>query len=167
MTSLVAISNDDDIKNLADLAHTIWNEYFPPIIGQAQVDYMVEKFQSEAAISKQLQDEYEYYFICDGEKRIGYTGLVPNPEEAALQISKFYLLKDARGKGHGREVITQIRKLAESRGMTRLYLTVNKYNSAAITAYKKLGFTISGAMVMDIEGGFKMDDYAMELTITY
>ena len=45
MTSLVAISNDDDIKNLADLAHTIWNEYFPPIIGQAQVDYMVEKGQ--------------------------------------------------------------------------------------------------------------------------
>ena len=128
---------------------------------------MVEKFQSEAAISKQLQDEYEYFFIYDGDKRIGYTGVVPNPEQAALQISKFYLLKDARGRGHGREVISQITKLAESRGMARLYLTVNKYNSAAISAYKKLGFTISGAMVMDIEGGFKMDDYAMELTITY
>ncbi|NNE39235.1 MAG: GNAT family N-acetyltransferase [Gammaproteobacteria bacterium] len=166
MTSILGITNEDDIKDLANLARIIWNEYFPPIIGQLQVDYMVEKFQSEAAITNQLQEGYEYFFICDGNERVGYTGLVPNPDKGALQISKFYLLKDARGKGHGREVITQISDMAVSSGIDQLYLTVNKYNEGAISAYKKLGFRISGDMVLDIDGGFKMDDYEMTMLLT-
>ena len=139
MTSLQNISHEQDIKQLANIAHTIWNEYFPSIIGHAQVDYMVEKFQSQSAITKQLQQGHEYFFICDGDQRVGYIGLVANSNKDALQISKFYLLKDIRGKGHGKAIIDQIRDMAKTKGFSQLYLTVNKYNEAAISVYKKLG----------------------------
>jgi GNAT superfamily N-acetyltransferase len=164
--SLLKVENSNDIISLSVMAHTIWNEYFPPIIGQEQVDYMVEKFQSESALIRQLQEGYEYYFICNGDKTVGYTGVVPKPEISALQISKLYLLKDARGKGHGRDTVAEICELARSKGFTQLYLTVNKYNDGTIAAYKHMGFSIKDEIVMDIEGGFVMDDYEMEKSIT-
>lgn len=34
---------DSQVREIADLAKIIWNEHFTPIIGQKQVDYMVEK----------------------------------------------------------------------------------------------------------------------------
>lgn len=40
----------DEIKELAQLAGEIWHEYWPCILTEAQINYMVEKFQSEKAI---------------------------------------------------------------------------------------------------------------------
>lgn len=34
-------------KRIADLAKTIWNQHYVNIIGQQQVDYMLEEFQSD------------------------------------------------------------------------------------------------------------------------
>ncbi len=166
MTKLHPITSVDDVHRLALMAHEIWNEFFPSIIGQAQVDYMVETFQSEKALTAQLNEGYTYFFICDDEARIGYIGLVPRPDKNALQISKFYLFKDARAKGHGRSVINEVHKIAASNGVDCLYLTVNKYNDETITAYQKMGFTRSGDIIMDIEGGFIMDDYEMTMTVS-
>ena len=127
---------------------------------------MVEKFQSEKALTAQLNEGYTYFFICDDEDKVGYIGLVPRPDKNALQISKFYLYKAARGKGHGGSVIKEVQKIAVSNRVNCLYLTVNKYNEGTISAYQKMGFTLSGDIVMDIEGGFKMDDYEMILNVT-
>jgi len=46
------VSTEAQIETVARLAHEIWNQHFVPIIGKAQVDYMVEKFQSKRAISQ-------------------------------------------------------------------------------------------------------------------
>ena len=40
------VERDEEVEALAHMAYHIWNEYWPAIIGQAQTDYMVEKFQS-------------------------------------------------------------------------------------------------------------------------
>jgi ribosomal protein S18 acetylase RimI-like enzyme len=47
-------------------------------------------------------------------------------------------------------------------GADRLMLTVNKRNSKAIAAYQRNGFAIMDSVVVDIGGGFVMDDYVME-----
>jgi ribosomal protein S18 acetylase RimI-like enzyme len=54
-----------------------------------------------------------------------------------------------------------IEQLARDRGLKLLWLTVNKGNPA-VNAYKRLGFRIVAAVVMDIGGGFVMDDFRME-----
>jgi len=165
MTKLQPVSSVDDVHRLALMAHAIWNEFFPSIIGQAQVDYMVEKFQSEKALTAQLNEGYTYFFICDDGEKIGYIGLVPRPDKNAIQISKFYLFKDARAKGHGGSVIKEVQQIAASNGVDCLYLTVNKFNDETISAYQKMGFTLSDDIIMDIEGGFIMDDYEMIMTV--
>jgi len=42
-----------------------------------------------------------------------------------------------------------------------LWLTVNKDNADSIAFYRRVGFRIAGSSVMDIGGGFVMDDYRM------
>ena len=54
-----------------------------------------------------------------------------------------------------------IEQLARRRGLVLLWLTVNKGNPS-VNAYKRLGFQIAADLVMDIGGGFVMDDYRME-----
>jgi hypothetical protein len=51
--------------------------------------------------------------------------------------------------------------MACERGATHLWLTVNKGNPS-VRAYERLGFKIVDAMVVDIGGGYVMDDYKME-----
>ena len=58
----------DDRQRLAALADEIWHEYWPALIGDAQTDYMVEKFQSLNAFRTDIADNgYEYFFIMQHE----------------------------------------------------------------------------------------------------
>jgi GNAT superfamily N-acetyltransferase len=165
MAKLIPVETKDDVNGLANIARSIWNEYFPAIIGQAQVDYMVDKFQSAAAIQAQIADGYHYFLAVENGTVAGYVGIVPRPEMQAMQISKFYLVKDRRGKGLARGIVDDIAAMARAQACRRLYLTVNKYNASAILAYEKLGFTRTGELETDIGAGFIMDDYEMELTL--
>lgn len=62
------IKTAKDVENLATLASEIWHEYWPAIIGADQTDYMVEQFQSEEAIRRDIaENSYEYWFICAEE----------------------------------------------------------------------------------------------------
>ena len=152
---------------LADMAAVIWNEYWPPIIGQAQVDYMVENFQSLAAIERDVAEHaYEYWFIMaeeNGERRtVGYTGGHVEPETNRFFISKIYLLAAERGHGFASKTIRFYEQLCEERGLDAMYLTVNKYNELAIRAYLGKGFQTIDSVETDIGSGFIMDDYIMK-----
>ena len=50
------------VEALAEVANGIWHEYFTPLLGIEQVEYMVDKFQSVKGITSQLDSGYEYYF---------------------------------------------------------------------------------------------------------
>ena len=80
---------EEEIPVLAKLAAEIWREHYTPLLGPAQVAYMVDKFQSEAAIRRQLEQEhYRYYFFrCEGENA-GFTGIQPTDGGQKLYLSK-------------------------------------------------------------------------------
>lgn len=62
------VERDEEVEALAHMAHHIWNEYWPALIGQDQTDYMVEKFQSLNAFRTDIADNgYEYWFIMERE----------------------------------------------------------------------------------------------------
>jgi diamine N-acetyltransferase len=170
----VPVTTPQQLDAVAGLAHEIWYEYYVPLIGRAQVDYMVSTFQSSEAMAQQIREDYEYFLIQRGvvrhdpaegqDRSIGYCAVQPQPAESSLFISKLYLLRDARGAGTGRECMEFIEQLARRRGLTLLWLTVNKGNPA-VKAYERLGFRIAADLVMDIGAGFFMDDYRMEKSL--
>jgi GNAT superfamily N-acetyltransferase len=156
-----------DIAVIARLAHEIWNEHYVAIIGQAQVDYMVDKFQSTAAIDGQIRTGHEYFLLRSNDaaaKPLGYCGIRPEPAEQRMFLSKLYVLKGARGHGAGKAAVQFIEALCKARGFARLSLTVNKFNPA-LDIYRHLGFATVESIVSDIGGGYVMDDYRMEKSL--
>ncbi len=157
---------DEQIRQIARLAEEIWNQHFVPIIGQAQVDYMVEKFQSYPALCEQIREEgYEYYQIRVDDVLVGYTGVHPEPDTKRLFLSKLYVHQDFRGSHIATRALQFLIQLCKDRGLTEIYLTCNKHNTNTLQIYEHLGFTYTRNLVTDIGGGFVMDDYEMTYKI--
>ncbi|HSQ41410.1 MAG TPA: GNAT family N-acetyltransferase [Fibrobacteraceae bacterium] len=161
---ILPAADDTDLAPLTALASEIWWEHFPPIIGEAQVRYMVDRFQSATAMRDQMIHGYEYYFLENGHAaRCGY--FCCKNDQDRLFLSKLYVHKDFRKQGHARAAIQYMSRLAQERNLRAIHLTVNKNNAASIAAYQKLGFQQTGSVTTPIGEGFVMDDYTMELQI--
>jgi GNAT superfamily N-acetyltransferase len=160
--NIIIAHSDSEIASIAALASEIWWEHFTPIIGQAQVNYMLEQFQSPPSIRKQIDSGHLYFLAQQKNRSIGYAGLIPDNEKHTAQLSKFYLLQQMRGQGLGRELMHYIETLCQNRQITRIWLTVNRHNAAPIAAYKKMGFIRTDQIIQDIGAGYVMDDFIME-----
>ena len=160
--NIVTARSENEIHELASLAAEIWHEHFTPIIGLEQVEYMLEKFQSAAAIRQQIDSGAIYLMAHEKEANIGYACLIPDISTRSAQLSKLYLLYSVRGRGLGRELLANIESLCLKMDIERLWLTVNRHNSGPISAYQKMGFSKTDEVVMDIGGGYVMDDFIME-----
>jgi len=158
-----AVATPPQFKEVEALAFPIWREHYTPIIGAAQVEYMLEKFQSAQAVEKQVREGALYFLIQVPEgENTGFLSVVPRPGE--LFLSKLYVLKTHRGKGYARQALEFIQGLAKERGLQRITLTVHKQNPS-VKAYQAMGFRILEPVVTDIGNGFVMDDYRMGLNL--
>lgn len=159
--TFVPVKTPEDIARLAALAEPIWREHFTPILPDGQVDYMLEKFQSVPAMTRQLAEEgYRYFFLTLDGRPIGYTGI--KSEGGKLFLSKLYLQKDHRGKGYATEAFAFLEALCRAESLSAIWLTVNRFNLDTIAVYKKKGFVTVREQAADIGGGYVMDDYIME-----
>ena len=158
---IIAVNDLALVKKTAELAKEIWNEHFVPMIGQAQVDYMLDQFQSIPAISDQIEHGYRYFLVNENKQLAGYFAVLVKESEGELFLSKFYLKSSHRGKGLGRKMFEFIEKLALKEQLCTITLTTNKKNFKTIEIYKKLGFQVTNSPVTDIGQGFVMDDYRM------
>lgn len=163
-TTIYPAKTDSEIHEIAILANEIWHQHFIPIIGEAQVDYMLEKFQSYPAIKSQIEtDGYEYFQIYSGHTMVGYTGV--HQEDGALFLSKLYIKKEFRGQHLATKTLEYLIGLCNERELKKIWLTCNKYNANTLAVYDHLGFSITDEQVADIGNGFVMDDYILTYAI--
>lgn len=164
MTISIFQASEKDVPLLVSLASDIWKEHYTSLIGEAQVSYMIRKFQSEHIFHQQITSaEYTYYIICYDEKPVGYFGITP--EDDCIFLSKLYVQKEYRRKGLAKEALKIITDTAQSLHLSKIRLTVNKRNANSIQAYLHLGFIKTADIVTDIGNGFFMDDYIMEYSL--
>lgn len=163
---LKSIETPESILEVSQLARQIWEEHFTPILGKAQVEYMLQRYQSPEAITKAIEKEgYRYYFILTPQKEIaGYCGLLR--QSPTLFLSKLYIQKAFRGQGLAVKVIETLCSLAQKEGLSTIRLHCNRFNKNTLDIYNHLGFQILSAKKGDIGGGFFTDDYILEKTLT-
>jgi ribosomal protein S18 acetylase RimI-like enzyme len=142
------------------LGKEIWEEHYTPIIGVEQVEYMLNKFQSEAAIENQIKEGYQYSTVYFDGVPVGYLSIIQ--KENSLFLSKIYVLSSERGKGIGKFILNFIEQKAIRLKRSSISLTVNINNTNSIKAYEKMGFVKIGELVADIGNGFVMDDFLFE-----
>lgn len=156
--SIALVKSKAEIEEVAKLAAQIWKEHYTDLIGESQVTYMLDKFQSVKAITDQRKHGAAYFTIND-KGIVGYFSIIKEAE--FLFISKFYLLKDHRRHGYGKEMMRFIEDYADKTGLKKLRLTVNKGNEGSILAYNKMGFVKSKEVVFNIGECYFMDDFEM------
>ncbi|MGN0261443.1 MAG: GNAT family N-acetyltransferase [Eggerthellaceae bacterium] len=183
MLEFAQVKTSDDLEYLAKIAREIWMDYWPPIIGREQTEYMIDKFHSVEAMTTDIEEHGYRFWLLRNEQGecVGYTGgaaeiVSGNPQEDAaiihnqvvhnrwkrrFFISKVYLFTEQRGKHYSSEVLAFYRKLCEQEGLDAMYLTVNVNNKLGIRAYEGNGFTIVDKHASPIGKGFVMDDYIM------
>jgi diamine N-acetyltransferase len=151
------------IIGVQKLANQIWNECYPAIITQEQVDYMLETLQTAKAILQQIQEGYIYFLLIEDEKNIGYMSM--KEMQNSLFLSKLYIHKDARQQGRAKGAILFLKDYAKKAGLSSIFLTVNKHNEIAIKTYENFSFIRTGSLIQNIGNGFIMDDFRYELPL--
>ncbi|MBT3320434.1 MAG: GNAT family N-acetyltransferase [Clostridia bacterium] len=147
-----------DAAVIETLAEQVWAQHYTPIIGKAQVDYMLAKFQSERAIKADIETGYIYTIAYLDDVACGYSAV---KIDRGVFLSKFYVLQRERGKGIGKTLMDNIIAIAGQHKRPRIWLTCNKHNPS-LSVYKKMNFIIIDEVVTDIGGGYVMDDYVLE-----
>ncbi len=158
----LTLSDESRIREMSEMATEIVKEHYDPIIGEAQNDYMIGRFQTTGAIRSQLEQGYQYYFVSEGGRRVGFLAFYP--KERCMYLSKLYLYKDERGKGYSRKMLDFVVQAARRHGSPAVELNVNRNNSA-VRVYEKLGMKAVRCEKIDIGGGFFMDDYVFRLEV--
>lgn len=158
-------TTDEQLTALADLANVIWHEYFPCIISDGQIDYMVEKFQSFEAMKNQIAEKgYHYFAVVLDEVPVGYYAVAKQPD-GSLYLSKLYLRADMRRKGLCSMMFREVKRYARREGTQLIWLTVNRGNTHAIEVYKHFGMRLLREEKFDIGGGYFMDDHVYGIMV--
>ena len=151
---------------LSSLAREIWHAHYPPIIGLAQTEYMLDQRYAPDTIREELASGKVWWDTLRIDREIvGFASSFPAEEPDAVKLDKLYVKPERQRQGYGRMLIDHVAARARSRGFRRVILAVNKHNSNAIAAYCKHRFEVVDAVVKDIGGGFVMDDYVMALDL--
>lgn len=152
------ISTDAELKELSLLAHRIWNDHYPSIIGQKQVDYMLERMYSIESLKEQIYNK-DNVFVCAfyRDEMVGFISYSKTGEFDYI-IHKLYVNTKIQRKGIGRELFNHV---FENIKYKTVRLTVNRQNFKAINFYFRMGFTIEEVKDIDIGNGFFMNDFVM------
>ncbi len=154
-----------DVRDVSILAETIWRHHYADIISSEQIGYMLAQRYQPELINKQLisSDIWWRKLILD-DGIIGFSCCMRTNKPDELKIDKLYIHCDHHRKGYGALLVADAIKIMQENNLQSLSLTVNKHNQTAISAYQHYGFEITGDSVVDIGGGFIMNDYLMNLT---
>ncbi len=103
-----------DIPLIQDLAQKSWRSHYPGIISHEQIDFMLDLMYSEEEITRQFNNpNYHYYLLGDAENFYGIMGFENHYEENTTKLHRIYITEEGKGKGLGKEALSQGFKVYE------------------------------------------------------
>jgi N-acetylglutamate synthase-like GNAT family acetyltransferase len=158
-------ASKNDIATIREIAHHTWPIAYGSYISKAQLDYMLDMMYSDNSLQDQINNGHQFYIAEHDNIAVGFAS-VSKEEDNACKLNKLYVLPSAQKTGAGKALLLKTIEYAISHEAGCLYLQVNKQNNAQ-HFYSKHGFTIREASILEIGGGYIMDDYIMELKLNY
>lgn len=154
---------ESDFDMLMALARDIWLERYVPIVGQAQVDYVLEMRFTTDHLRRYIGSSERWLDILSvQEEPVGYCSYALTDVPHEIKLEQLYLKPSLHGQGLGGLMVRHVIARAVALDRTVMMLHVNKKNHDAIAVYRKMGFTVREEARFDIGQGFVMDDYIME-----
>ncbi|MCF8450512.1 MAG: GNAT family N-acetyltransferase [Taibaiella sp.] len=161
----IITANTSHIPLIRNLTMQVWPQTYIPIVGEAQVDYMLDRFYTPDALLSQMT-KLQHSFI------IGYSDGVPvafasysEIEPAVYKLHKLYIVIAMQGKGIGRAMADHIVASVKKLGGSSLRLNVNIHNHPAMAFYNKYGFRHLLDEDIDIGSGYYMNDHVLQMDV--
>lgn len=149
----------EDIPLIRHLSAKIWKTHYTPIIGEQQVDYMLNlMYSAESLTTQMIKDHAVFWLAFLSDQPLGYLSF-SEKELGHYFLHKFYIDTTVHRKGIGSAFFSYL--INELYQPNSLRLTVNRKNMKAINFYFKSGFVIEEVKDFDIGSGFIMEDFVM------
>jgi ribosomal protein S18 acetylase RimI-like enzyme len=162
---LLKKAKESDLPIIQEIAKITWAPTYVPIIGQDQVDYMLDKMYSTAVLENQLLNGHQFLIAEQGSKDVGFVSYsLEDSTSMVYHLHKLYVLPETHGQGIGKFLINEVVNNVREAGGQYLRLNVNRNNKAK-DFYEKAGFIIKETVDIEIGNGFFMNDYIMEKAI--
>ncbi|HMR90109.1 MAG TPA: GNAT family N-acetyltransferase [Saprospiraceae bacterium] len=129
--------NKSDNESLASVIRNVFDEYDAPkhgtVFSDPTTDHLYELFEVDKSVL--------WVAALDGNI-VGCCGIYPTEglPNKCVELVKFYLQADARGKGIGRMLMEKSLESAREFGYIEVYLESLPHFSKAISMYEKQGF---------------------------
>ena len=164
MTTITEATKED-FETIRRIAHKAWPVAYGKILSKAQLDYMLEKMYSDAALLDNLNKGHHFMLAKENSVCLGFASIEHSYlNEKCTRLHKIYLLPETQGKGLGKMLLERIIALAKENQSDRISLNVNRFNKA-YAFYKKMGFEVVAEEDLAIGNGYLMEDYKMEKKI--
>jgi GNAT superfamily N-acetyltransferase len=158
----------ESIPIIQVLSNEIWKKVYPAIVPMGQIEYLLNVWHSEEALTEQMVVEGHQFVLIEWNKEtIGYASYVVKDKEDPyrFRLNKLYVQPEVHGKGIGKSIVQFVTNEIKPLGATVLELNVHKRNPA-VAFYKHIGFVIAKEEVTEIAHGYLLDDFIMELDLT-
>ena len=153
---------EEHLPALAELAGVIWRAYYPGIISHEQIEFMLARMYAPEVLRDEIHSQgVRFYRLLVDGRFAGFASIGPTDADGVMKLHKLYLPPEIHGRGLGTRLLNHCIAQARQSGARRLLLAVNKRNAKAIAAYQRNGFAIAESVMVDIGGGFVMDDFIM------
>jgi len=155
-----------EVNLINELAYRIWPEAYKSILSADQMKYMLNLIYSPSALKKQMKDlKHKFIIVYDDKLPAGFASysLKLNCKNI-FKLHKIYILHELQGKGIGKYLLGKVIADVKPAGAKFLELNVNR-NNKALEFYKKFGFKIISQEDIDIDNGYFMNDYVMNLRL--
>ncbi len=104
-----------------------------------------------------LTDDCYNIIAWDGERAAGHSTLVPDSEENVYELAIF-VLQPYQQAGIGTKLIKSLLGYGDSVGITKVWLSVERWNHPAVSLYKKVGFETTGAESFELEMAIRLGE---------
>ena len=148
------VCSTEDITDLIKVATQSYVEHYTHLWHDEGENYIKNSFSHEQFL-KEISNPNAVFFLAVVEKLpVGLVKL--NIDKAidsytlneALELERIYFLKDASGKGLGKETLSMIIRFAKDRGKKVIWLKAMKVGKAH-GFYQKQGFILNGETILN------------------
>ncbi|MEP7205566.1 MAG: GNAT family N-acetyltransferase [Casimicrobiaceae bacterium] len=148
------------------LAEAVWYAHYQGIITTDQIAYMLARGYATDALQGFVDaPDGGIELAQSAAGLLGFAAWMASDERSAVKLDKLYVDVAHQRAGVGRALIERVVGYARDLGANVVVLNVNKHNTRALAAYRRNGFVVRESAVVDIGGGFVMDDYVMARSV--
>jgi ribosomal protein S18 acetylase RimI-like enzyme len=147
MTFTIKPCTSEDLENLIKVLRQSYLEHYTYLWHDNGAWYMQASFNADRLQEELSNPNSAFFLLHDGQKFVGLIKLNVDSaidgfsSDTALELERIYFIKEASGKGLGKEAINFVIDFARQRQKTVVWLKAMD-SSDAVEFYKKRGFQV-------------------------